>query len=496
MLRYFRENSEDMKELKLISVLKTFTKEEIKEFEKFINSPFHNNGRNYKSLYSYLKKLHPEFPPQKITEDKIFKKLYPHKKYDPKASSLSIRVILSQLTKLTEEYLMIRYFRTSNEFKFVSLIKEYSGRKLFKLCDSYIKMISKDEDKNSDDSSYFLQQHMIKRALFNLIYEKKSNNLKKYNDARIELTESALYLFLFELINHKEDVEMLYSEDFRESDLIMDVMGKIDINNLLGKAIEGNKMPALKIMLLYYFNRIVTDFTDEKAFLSLKKILLDNLDVLSFDSKKSYLAGLCNFCLYEKLNKRVHYLTEFKKLYTLLLNESIKEGNYEQFDVRQYRNIIRMYAHERKFFEITEYNEKYLKYHNEVHREDCFNYSRAITAFQQNRFEECLRMISKSRFSIPMMIRDLKYIKIQCLIELEHYDLFYSEMDSFQHFLRNSSEIPKEFIETDKVVLKHFLNFMRYKEKNLSTSKDHLYNIISSLNSENIYLKWLLGKLI
>ena len=95
-----------------------------------------------------------------------------------------------------------------------------------------------------------------------------------------------------------------------------------------------------------------------------------------------------------------------------------------------------------------------------------------------------------------MMIRDLKYIKIQCLIELEHYDLFYSEMDSFQHFLRNSSEIPKEFIETDKIVLKHFLNFMRYKEKNLSTSKDHLHNIISSLNSENIYLKWLLGKLI
>ncbi len=485
-----------MKELKLISILKTFTKDEIKEFEKFINSPFHNNGRNYRALYGYLKKLHPEFPLQKITEDKIFKKLYPHKKYDPKTSSLSIRVILSQLTKLSEEYLMIRYFRTCDEFKFVSLIKEYSGRKLFKLCDSYIKMVSKDEDKISDDSSYFLQQHMIKRALFNLVYEKKLNNMKKYNDARIELTESALYLFLFELVNHKEDVERLYYKDFEESELIKNVSDKIDINNLLEKALEGKNKPALKILLLLYFNRIVTDSTDEKAYLSLKKLLLDNLNVLSFDSKKSYLAGLCNFCLYEKLNKREHYLTEFKSLYTLLLNESIKAGNYEQFDVRQYRNIVRMYAHERKFIEISEYNDKYLKFHSEVHREDCLNYSLALTAFQKNSFDECLHMISKSRFSIPMMIRDLKYIKIQCLIELEHYIMFYSEIDNFQHFIRNSSEIPKDFIETDRVVIKFFIKFMKFKEMETPGKNSDLYHEIISLNSENIYLKWLLGKFI
>ena len=91
-----------MKTSKLFTILKTFSDEEMKRFEKFISSPFHNNGRNFKPIYSYLKKLHPDFPQKKLTDEAIFRKLYPGKKYDLKTSSKNIKVILSRFTKLTE----------------------------------------------------------------------------------------------------------------------------------------------------------------------------------------------------------------------------------------------------------------------------------------------------------------------------------------------------------------------------------------------------------
>lgn len=75
-----------MQKSKLITLLKTFSKEEMKNFDKFISSPYFSRGRNLKPLYNVLKKYHPSFDSPHFTEEKIFNKLYPKKKFDGKKS--------------------------------------------------------------------------------------------------------------------------------------------------------------------------------------------------------------------------------------------------------------------------------------------------------------------------------------------------------------------------------------------------------------------------
>ncbi|MBK7255286.1 MAG: hypothetical protein IPI04_15600 [Ignavibacteria bacterium] len=64
-----------MKDTKLIQNLKTFTKDEIKLFERFVASPYFNNGRNYLPFLKELRNHYPDFKDLKgkLTSESVYK---------------------------------------------------------------------------------------------------------------------------------------------------------------------------------------------------------------------------------------------------------------------------------------------------------------------------------------------------------------------------------------------------------------------------------------
>jgi len=484
-----------MKTSKLFTILKTFSDEEMKRFEKFISSPFHNNGRNFKPIYLYLKKLYPDFPPKKLTDEAIFRKLYPGKKYDPKTSSSNIKVILSRFTKLTEEYLIIKNLGQNETYRFSVLMDELTKRKLFKIGDSYLKDHHNKQTEYKDESSYFLDKYMSSIAANRYIFRKPKIANKKIVESMTEKIEALIYMTIFEMIDYRQNIKSFYYEDFAESELIKNFYEISDIDNLLKGVFKEGDEQLSRLTMLFYFYRITVDFKDEKSYEIFKKLVLKYSDKLTFEVKKDYLHGLCNFCFYQELRKRDHYMSEFSKIYNVLLDESVKAQNKDLFVVNSYRNMIRLYASENKFDDIKEYNSKYLIYHDPEERDNLQHYGNALISFQKTNYEDTLSHINRTNFSIPMMIRDMKYLKMQVVIELGYYDLFNSELDSFRHFLSNSSEIPVDFIKNDRLVLNYFKSYMKYKESEDEDGRIALLNDLKALNTENIYLRWLLEKL-
>lgn len=484
-----------MKTSKLFTILKTFSDEEMKRFEKFISSPFHNNGRNFKPIYLYIKKLYPDFPPKKLTDEAIFRKLYPGKKYNPKTSSSNIKVILSRFTKLTEEYLIIKNLGQNETYRFSVLMDELTKRKLFKIGDSYLKDHHNKQTEYKDESSYFLDKYMSSIAANRYIFRKPKIANKKIVESMTEKIEALIYMTIFEMIDYRQNIKSFYYEDFTESELIKNFYEISDIDNLLKEVFKEGDEQLSRLTMLFYFYRITVDFKDEKSYEIFKKLVLKYSDKLTFEVKKDYLHGLCNFCFYQELRKRDHYMSEFSKIYNVLLDESVKAQNKDLFVVNSYRNMIRLYASENKFDDIKEYNSKYLIYHDPEERDNLQHYSNALISFQKTNYEDTLSHINRTNFSIPMMIRDMKYLKMQVVIELGYYDLFNSELDSFRHFLSNSSEIPVDFIKNDRLVLNYFKSYMKYKESEDEDGRIALLNDLKALNTENIYLRWLLEKL-
>ena len=71
-----------MKDTKLIQTLKTFTSDEIKNFEKFAASSYFNKGRNYLPLLTELKKFQPSFDNERLTAEYLYKKIYRGRKFN------------------------------------------------------------------------------------------------------------------------------------------------------------------------------------------------------------------------------------------------------------------------------------------------------------------------------------------------------------------------------------------------------------------------------
>ena len=72
-----------MKNSKLISLLKSFSENELKEFRKFIDSSFFNKeGKYVLRFYNEVRKHYPDFTNASLERKNLFEKLYPGKSYD------------------------------------------------------------------------------------------------------------------------------------------------------------------------------------------------------------------------------------------------------------------------------------------------------------------------------------------------------------------------------------------------------------------------------
>ncbi len=86
---------------KLIDILETFSEEEFKELEKFVNSPYFNTNKKLTAAYGYIKNFINNFSEPKFTKEGLYEEVFPGSKY----RDLEVRKLLSGLTKLTELYL-------------------------------------------------------------------------------------------------------------------------------------------------------------------------------------------------------------------------------------------------------------------------------------------------------------------------------------------------------------------------------------------------------
>ena len=63
-------------------MLRTCSVRELKRFEEFVLSPFHNKNENVIKLLEAIRKFYPEFEESHLQWEKIFKKVVPNEPLD------------------------------------------------------------------------------------------------------------------------------------------------------------------------------------------------------------------------------------------------------------------------------------------------------------------------------------------------------------------------------------------------------------------------------
>jgi len=94
-----------MHKSKLIDKLRLLTKDELRDFARFIESPYFNTDKRMTQVFDYLKKYHPEFESEKLEREYVADKLFPEwkeKQYN------KISYLMTDLSQLVSDFMTVR----------------------------------------------------------------------------------------------------------------------------------------------------------------------------------------------------------------------------------------------------------------------------------------------------------------------------------------------------------------------------------------------------
>ena len=115
-----------MKNSQLTTVLKTFTKKECREFNKWLASPFFNQRQDVVKMFQYLTASRHLEEGKYLSKERIYKKLFPGEKFD----DAKFRQTAHFLFRQVEQFLAYKEIESDKFSHSIAFLKAMRKRKL------------------------------------------------------------------------------------------------------------------------------------------------------------------------------------------------------------------------------------------------------------------------------------------------------------------------------------------------------------------------------
>lgn len=465
-----------MDNTRLINLIKSFSADELREFELFVNSPFYNRENALSGLFGILKQHYPEFNGKEFSKEKIYHELFPGKKYyDP-----LLRNTFSDLLKLCEEYLKIRQFSQEKFYSQYLLLKQLTNRKQNSLFVSNVRKIKSVLNKPGvmDElyyqNTFLLEDELRRNVVVNsskILYDDDNLKEQAYNLRIYHLTEDIkLYAILLnqKLFIYDHDFDFEFLETVRE---------------YIGK--NYTKYSSIPYIAVFYNCVMLYRTGERKYFDLLNSGLKKYFRYLSVTDRKNMYMVLTNHC-HSEINKgRYEFHRDCFEIYKdMLKSKAYLEGN--NFMAHYIYNAI---AHNAIALGELKWVEKFINdYRTELHsdfRESSFSHCSSLLNIRKGDYDRALEFLSKVRpLDISFKLKINHTLLIIYFLKNEE-ESFLSLTDSFKHFLRRN----KELRNSDKIVYSNFITYISklYKLRNMvkSSVENELFLLKCQIESDN-----------
>ena len=423
-----------MKNHSLIALLKTFTKDEIREFSDFINSPYFNNRSAVNRMYEMLIIHYPEFDNTEISKTALFKKIFPGKKYNDS----TFRVLLSGLNELALKFITGKYIQSDlpgynlNKIKALMDRNVLSGiEKIFSETYSHLS----NPDMKSIDTFFYL--HLFDNAKTNFLSEKYSGIFDRFieeseHDKGFENLLTYFYIKLLSNYINMLNIELLFNKKF-EKENTERFFQSIDIDKYRKHII---------IELYYYIVLMLKDSLNENYYFKVKNIFYKNLNKLNMNDIVEIFINLQNFCSRKVSNGAVEFYKEKFDIYK-------KELKYKTYLINGKMSPVYFMTLVSLALKLGElkWTKKFIKDYsgelNEITHDNTVFYSLALYEFAVGDFNKSQEYLTGIRFTDLYQKLDTKVLQIMIFYELNYEDSLISSLEAFRHFLSNNKLIPE-----------------------------------------------------
>ncbi len=405
----------------LIRVIRSFSKKEIRELNKWVHSPAHNQREDVIKLFTYLTEEKHLQDTKYLKKDKAFYFVFPNESYD----DAKIRQTMHFLMKVVEEYLVFKQTVEEEAQVRIALAKEYRKRNLDKPFLKSLKGAERAQKKQSyRNEHYYRNEYLIQQEHYRFLSEQK-----RTSDLNLQEVSNALdTTYLADKL--RQSCHMLSHKAVREKEYEMGLIEEL-LNYIQRK--ELLNIPAIAIY--YYIYKALMERSEESHYFHLKKEIFEHGNLFPESEIREIALMAINYCIGQLNSGKKSFIRESFELYKKGLEDGflIEDGKITRFT---FRNAVAIALMEKEYDWVESFIEKYQYYLDEKYRESFVSFNTAILEFDRGNYDKVQAILSRVDFKDILMNLNAKRMMIKIFYEQDEFDVLESYLESMRNYMR------------------------------------------------------------
>lgn len=485
-----------MENSKLLVILRSLSRNEFKDLQKFVASPYFSRGRDCTPLFMALKDSYPKFRGSGVTKQVMFERIYPGKKYAGEKSESVLSTLSSELYRLAKEYLTYSAFEKDKFQKRLMLLNGIHDKKLNKEFGNELAKTGHEKETSTGSPGDFLDNYRLS-SIHGQFYWDRGDNSELYNMLMKGSSNAMAFAMItaYKFIDTKETAKTLGIETthtFTDS-----VLESLDSEKMLAKMKADNDILYPFISANYFVYMMNKEPGKREHYSNLKNTLANEIDRFGHMEKYMLYRALETYLVIE-LERSGYRREDSEELFGMYKNAlelglyKVSESGYLEPTI--YRNIF-LSACDLDEFEWAEwFITKYSDELPEEFREGMKDFSLAKLFFLKGEYEKALARITRIKYDYMLHKTDAKILQLKIYYELGNYEQAFSMMDTAKHYLNSADDVPTLLRDRNLKFIKFSGELLRLKT---GSGRKEAGDIIRQVNDSGAVESktWLIKKL-
>lgn len=458
-----------MQNAKIIRLLSCLSGYEIREFRKFVCSPYHNNRKIVIKFYDVLKEYYPDF--ESVSGEEIYSRVFPGKKFNNE----ELTKLSSFLFKLGRNFLAVSQFKESSFYYNKLLLESLDQHNADSFFETEYEKALKRLNNGKMHNQFFLLKGMME--VLKIDYSIKVNKQKEIAFNVIKNAEYDIFHLLVKLAIRYTDMlanKNAYNYNFSNT------VAEFFINNFnfdsFIKNLKNEKIQYYDFILYYYYQfKAFSELDNEHYYNLLRESTFKDFDELEDLEMANRYIRLFGYCITQIRRGNLNFLNDcfelHKTAYENQINKSIVSEDfiYPVF----FRNFVIYGLAAKEYTYIENFIAQSGSKLNMEYRDDLVNVSSAMLQFEKKRYTDVLELLNKVKYSYPGCQIDTKTIYVKTFYETGDYESLVTLVDSFRHFLKRDRTISDVYRDQNI----SFLNYIGKLSKLKLNINDDIYEL-------------------
>lgn len=414
-----------MEKSKLVQLLRSLSSQELRDFRRYLESPFFNRRAEVVALFHWLEK-HLKSGKPVPEKEAAYAVAFPAEPFDDHR----LRMLMSQLYQLAGQYLAVRDFLADKPQTLLRMGQAFRKRKLSaqfaQAANDLAQILEAQPYRNAD---FYQNKYLASLENYRSTFDQRAVESPQLQQLSSELDTSFLAQKLWQaclLLSHEAVTNTSY--DF----------GLLD--EALRFAERSGALETPAIAVYYHCYRALTNPDSPDFFQNFKALVLRHGTLFPADEMRDLYILAINFCIRRYNAGNQQYLRDQFDFYKDGLRQGyfLTDGELSRYS---YQNAVTSGLVMREFDWVEHFIHDYRDKLAGPYRESVFSFNLARLAYERKQYDTALPLLQKAEYKDLLLNLAAKTLQLKIYFELDEFDLLEAHLAAFKTFLLRKKEL-------------------------------------------------------